>query len=144
MHCEFALDCYKDLPHVRRDVNLNLAEWISWHLKTLDKPSLCLLLTTCWKIWEARNQKLWRNICMNTNDVIMEAKAFLEAWNGVIPDSQRVAMEEMFQNHNEGRGGRRGWEKSASALSTAASAMEESCGGDGFRGELPRDRRLWP
>lgn len=55
-----------------------------------------------------------------------------------------IAMEEMFQNHNEGRGGRGGWEKSASALSTAASAMEESCSGDDFRGELPRDRRLWP
>nr|GME04994.1 uncharacterized protein LOC109155154 [Ipomoea batatas] len=64
---------------------MSMAEWISWHLKILDDDACCLLLTICWKIWGARNQKLWNNIATNPNTIADDANAFLTAWRSFHP-----------------------------------------------------------
>nr|GMC73545.1 Polynucleotidyl transferase, Ribonuclease H fold [Ipomoea batatas] len=70
-------------------VSMNLAEWITWHLNTMNNDSICLLLITCWKIWDSRNQKVWRKFTTSPLTVAEEAKAFLEAWSRVHPHQRR-------------------------------------------------------
>nr|GMD07752.1 Polynucleotidyl transferase, Ribonuclease H fold [Ipomoea batatas]GMD09264.1 Polynucleotidyl transferase, Ribonuclease H fold [Ipomoea batatas]GME05095.1 Polynucleotidyl transferase, Ribonuclease H fold [Ipomoea batatas] len=67
--------------------NVNFADWIAGQMKTLDDYSVCLLLTICWKIWEARNQKLWRNLRTNSRTITEDAISFLHAWRNIHPDS---------------------------------------------------------
>nr|GMC60204.1 putative receptor-like protein kinase [Ipomoea batatas] len=35
------------------------ANWLDYHLPILDKDKACLLLMLCWKVWLARNDKVW-------------------------------------------------------------------------------------
>nr|GMD54193.1 uncharacterized protein LOC109164833 [Ipomoea batatas] len=77
--CQFAKTCLQSIPNILMGVNMNLAEWITWHMSTLDVKSICQLLTSCWKIWEARNNKVWRNLNINPLTAAEEAKTFLEA-----------------------------------------------------------------
>nr|GMD38901.1 uncharacterized protein LOC109191080 [Ipomoea batatas] len=65
--------------------NMGMAEWIAWHMKALDDFSACLLLTICWKIWESRNQKLWRNLSTDPRTTSEEARYFLQAWRCIHP-----------------------------------------------------------
>nr|GMD27960.1 Polynucleotidyl transferase, Ribonuclease H fold [Ipomoea batatas] len=67
--------------------NVNFADWIAGQMKTLDDYSVCLLLTICWKIWEARNQKLWRNLRTDSRTITEYAISFLHAWRNIHPDS---------------------------------------------------------
>nr|GMC87342.1 uncharacterized protein LOC109192286 [Ipomoea batatas] len=92
-NCEFAVNCFKNMPGVSMGTTMNFAAWVTWHLNTLDTDSLCLLLTTCWKIWEARNQKVWRKFISSPITVAEDAKGFLEAWNLVHPQYRRSACQ---------------------------------------------------
>nr|GMC92491.1 uncharacterized protein LOC109148798 [Ipomoea batatas] len=88
--------------------NVNFADWIAGQMKTLDEYSVCLLLTICWKIWEARNQKLWRNLRTDSRTITEDAISFLHAWRNIHPDSciraQLVFVDQGLCQDGHGRG----------------------------------------
>lgn len=95
--CGFAISCLKNIPNILLNVDMSMEEWVSWHIKALDNVSCCLLLTTCWKIWGARNQKLWSNYSSNPSIVVEDAKAFFEAWSSIHTYSPRRNKQKDFE-----------------------------------------------
>nr|GMD08380.1 B3 domain-containing protein REM10-like [Ipomoea batatas] len=95
--CGFAISCLKNFPNILLNVDMSMEEWVSWHIKALDNVSCCLLLTTCWKIWGARNQKLWSNYSSNPSIVVEDAKAFFEAWSSIHTYSPRRNKQKDFE-----------------------------------------------
>nr|GMC46892.1 uncharacterized protein LOC109176682 [Ipomoea batatas] len=75
-----------DNLHIKR-IGCSPVYWIAGQMKTLDDYFVCLLLTICWKIWEAQNQKLWRNIRTDPRTTTEDAISFLHAWRNIHPDS---------------------------------------------------------
>lgn len=80
INCPFAHSCLTRIPNTLLNSDMSLAEWVSWHIKVLDEDSCCLILMVCWKIWEARNQKLWNNIVISPSATFEDARAFLSTW----------------------------------------------------------------
>nr|GMC83251.1 uncharacterized protein LOC109150426 [Ipomoea batatas] len=58
----FAKDVWRisGLPLLSYGVN-SFANWVDLQIKKLDMDSCCLMLTLCWKLWMARNDKVWNN-----------------------------------------------------------------------------------
>nr|GMD68543.1 hypothetical protein Ahy_B01g055624 [Ipomoea batatas] len=51
--------------------------------RLLEDPKCCADIR-CWRIWEARNQKVWNDSTPNCAAVVDGARSFLEAWTRVL------------------------------------------------------------
>nr|GMD94356.1 putative ribonuclease H-like domain, reverse transcriptase zinc-binding domain-containing protein [Ipomoea batatas] len=83
IYCDVARECWRNLSSISLDPNLEMAEWLGKNLVSMETVSICLLLTTCWKLWQIRNNKLWNNLSFQRNTIFAEAAAYLDAWNSV-------------------------------------------------------------
>nr|GMD79625.1 uncharacterized protein LOC109164833 [Ipomoea batatas] len=48
--CDFAITCWATITGIYSSTNLSFAEWVAGNMKSLDQPTFCLVLITCWKI----------------------------------------------------------------------------------------------
>lgn len=81
--CSFTKDCWRKLNILNVNNANQFHNWISNNMKAPDSNLLCLLLVTCWKIWEARNHKVWSNSPPNYVAVVDGARGFLNAWSNM-------------------------------------------------------------
>nr|GMC90173.1 uncharacterized protein LOC109155154 [Ipomoea batatas] len=95
IYCDVARECWRNLTSISLDPNLEMAEWLGKNLDSMETVSICLLLTTCWKLWQIRNNKLWNNLSFQRNTIFAEAAAYLDAWNLV----QRKVVKPCTQSH---------------------------------------------
>nr|GMD20574.1 putative receptor-like protein kinase [Ipomoea batatas] len=81
--CKFAKDCWTMLNcHITSNTG-QFQTWVSDNMQSLDLKNFGLLLVTCWKIWEARNHRVWNNYTPSCAATVEGARGFLEAWSRV-------------------------------------------------------------
>lgn len=54
--------------------------WVKYIFDSMDEQGYLLIVTVCWKFWEARNQKVWNNKIMGHAQIVDEARYFLDDW----------------------------------------------------------------
>nr|GLL44968.1 uncharacterized protein LOC109184133 isoform X1 [Ipomoea trifida] len=84
-------------------------EWMESNFLKFSNSKLCLLISVCWKIWEARNEKLWNHTVVPAHAILGGAQAFLYQWlevncsaNLPIPATDQVIKWEKPPDANTG------------------------------------------
>lgn len=57
--CSVARQCWDLLGNSAYRNCYDFHEWLEGQFKSLHSDQLCLVISVCWKIWEARNEKVW-------------------------------------------------------------------------------------
>nr|GMD12674.1 uncharacterized protein LOC109155154 [Ipomoea batatas] len=81
--CAVALSCWSMINVNIPVICTGFIDWLSFIMNHLDQTSLSLVLVICWKLWTARNHKLWNNQTSNAKQIVEESTAFLDAWKKV-------------------------------------------------------------
>nr|GMD10769.1 uncharacterized protein LOC109155154 [Ipomoea batatas] len=83
IHCDVAKSCWSKINLSPSAPNCRFLEWLELNMELLQVKDLCLLLTTCWKIWQVRNCKVWNNRTAQTGKILEDAACYLEAWTSI-------------------------------------------------------------
>nr|GLL42135.1 uncharacterized protein LOC109155154 [Ipomoea trifida] len=81
--CAVALSCWSMINVNIPVICTGYIDWLSFIMNHLDQTSLSLVLVICWKLWTARNHKLWNNQTSNAKQIVEQSTAFLDAWKKV-------------------------------------------------------------
>nr|GMC64734.1 uncharacterized protein LOC109164833 [Ipomoea batatas] len=79
--CEMARSCYR-VANLRIKVEgfNTFKDWLGHNLSILCIEDQNLLAMLCWAIWEARNQKLWKNITSTPHTIVEGARSLWRNW----------------------------------------------------------------
>nr|GMD13251.1 UPF0481 protein At3g47200-like [Ipomoea batatas] len=83
--CQFAKECWRfsALP-VQTNNFSSFSDWADHHISTLGEEQISLMITICWKIWNARNNKIWNGRTFSSKLVTEEGKFFLSDWRSIV------------------------------------------------------------
>ncbi|XP_019189723.1 PREDICTED: uncharacterized protein LOC109184133 isoform X1 [Ipomoea nil] len=81
--CPLAISCWDHIGCVTHLGRSSLMGWLEINFKSLSANDLCLMITVCWKIWSARNGKIWNHTITPMQAIINEAHVFLFDWQNV-------------------------------------------------------------
>lgn len=76
--CDFAKSVWSlsGLPLITHGFN-SFAQWLDLQVKNMDKDNCCLLLMLCWKMWTARNGKIWNGRLLSPSSIVEGTKRYL-------------------------------------------------------------------
>lgn len=80
VRCPFARQCWDTIGDIDYWNGQTFLEWMESNFLKFSDSKLCLLISVCWKIWEARNEKLWNHTIVLAHAVLGGAQAFLYQW----------------------------------------------------------------
>lgn len=79
--CPFAHQCWqKVIPEVVQEFGGEFEGWLERVLDSVSKDRKVVVLTVCWAIWKARNDKHWNNKQVSLNGLLAPAKLYLSQW----------------------------------------------------------------
>ncbi|CAH9117778.1 unnamed protein product [Cuscuta europaea] len=58
----------------------SMSEWVQFVFDRLSEEKLCVLISTLWRIWKARNDVVWRGDQSNFDQVIAAGAATMHRW----------------------------------------------------------------
>ncbi|XP_019196024.1 PREDICTED: uncharacterized protein LOC109189854 [Ipomoea nil] len=58
-----------------------LLEWLESNFNVLTDNQICFLISICWKIWEARNDKVWNHVITSRQVIINGAQSYINEWH---------------------------------------------------------------
>ncbi|XP_019198405.1 PREDICTED: uncharacterized protein LOC109192286 [Ipomoea nil] len=92
INCSFAKECWdlSGIP-VSTSVFPSFEFWVDHHVAMLDKDQCRLLLLICWRIWLARNNKIWNNKITTSRRLVEATKLFLADWNSALEQASSIA-----------------------------------------------------
>ncbi|XP_031107832.1 uncharacterized protein LOC116012436 [Ipomoea triloba] len=79
--CHLARSCWDTVGNVDYNSSNSLLDWLELNFNTKADNDLCLLISICWKIWEARNEKIWNQKIFNASHICLSAANLLSEWN---------------------------------------------------------------
>nr|GMD88119.1 uncharacterized protein LOC109155154 [Ipomoea batatas] len=63
--------------------NLDITTWLERNMEKLSTDCFGLLLTSCWMIWQERNNKVWNNGPSLPPRILVHAASFLSTWRSL-------------------------------------------------------------
>lgn len=79
--CPFAVKCWSVLNNaIKCETGLNVSQWLENTLVSSNKEHRAEVVTLCWAIWRARNEKVWNKKTSTVNRVMAEANQYLIQW----------------------------------------------------------------
>lgn len=105
LQCEVARACWNNFDGLDVNVDGSFEVWLGSTMAELSEYDMCLLLTTCWSIWGARNQKVWENTTPNHRTILSDAKTYLDAWRDLHCKTKamnKVSRQESWKKPPEG------------------------------------------
>nr|GMD23989.1 uncharacterized protein LOC109191080 [Ipomoea batatas] len=76
------------LPLITSGFN-SFAQWVDLHILKLDVDKCGLLLMLCWKIWTARNDKIWNGKMASPSSLVEGTKCYLADWINIVNMGER-------------------------------------------------------
>nr|GLL19581.1 protein LIKE COV 2-like [Ipomoea trifida] len=76
------------LPLITSGFN-SFAQWVDLHILKLDVDKCGLLLMLCWKIWTARNAKIWNGKMASPSSLVEGTKCYLADWINIVNMGER-------------------------------------------------------
>lgn len=99
--CQFAVQCWQRIiPDVQQEVGSDFYVWLEKVVWSLSQERSAVVVTICWAIWKARNDKHWNKKQVSLNSVIAMAKQYLGQWK----EAQSRSSEALTQSFYAGDG----------------------------------------
>ncbi|KAL8114965.1 hypothetical protein AgCh_021696 [Apium graveolens] len=99
--CPFANQCWQRvIPDVQQEFGRGFEGWLEKVMNSINKDRRVVVVTVCWAIWKARNEKHWNKKQVSLNDLLAPAKIYLNQWQ----ESQGRTTEVLIQLGNPGDG----------------------------------------
>nr|GMD83431.1 uncharacterized protein LOC109167502 [Ipomoea batatas]GMD88129.1 uncharacterized protein LOC109167502 [Ipomoea batatas] len=89
--CPLAKQCWDILGSVNYSSSTTFLEWIDLLFSSKSGHDLCVIISLCWKIWDARNEKIWNNTIISASHICLSATNFLSNWSTVNVDMHATA-----------------------------------------------------
>ncbi|XP_031112245.1 uncharacterized protein LOC116016226 [Ipomoea triloba] len=81
VECDKAKACWNRIGSSLSSVgHTSFSEWIHNVFTVLDKENQSIIIVICWKLWFARNQKVWNNINIPPAIIVETARNYLKDW----------------------------------------------------------------
>lgn len=94
--CQFARQCWRVINiHIQVDHEQSFSEWLEGELRRRVGKDRALVVTVCWAIWRARNEKVWNNKASLVNNVVATSKEFLTQWTAAQGRSTKARLQPM-------------------------------------------------
>jgi len=81
--CDLAKACWNLIGNTSYQSVGTFLDWLELNFNSLDDLNLCKLISICWKIWEARHDKVWNQLIIPPDAVVSGAITFLLEWQTV-------------------------------------------------------------
>lgn len=62
---------------------------------SLNSNELFMMVSVCWKLWEARNEKVWNHSVLSTHAIIRGAQVFLHEWQHANTPTAATSVQEI-------------------------------------------------
>ncbi|XP_031116804.1 uncharacterized protein LOC116020471 [Ipomoea triloba] len=83
IQCPLAKQCWDILGDVNYSSSTTFLEWIVLLFSSKSDHDLCVIISICWKIWDARNEKIWNSTILSASHICHSAKHFYFDWSAV-------------------------------------------------------------
>ncbi|XP_019197196.1 PREDICTED: uncharacterized protein LOC109191080 [Ipomoea nil] len=112
------------LPLITHGFN-SFAQWLDFQFKNLEKGSCCLLLMLCWKLWTARNDKVWNGSLPSPSTLVEGSRRYLANWTNIVREDTATSIAKNSSVHK--------WDKPSSGFyklntDVAVSTLNRSMG----------------
>ncbi|XP_019172068.1 PREDICTED: uncharacterized protein LOC109167502 [Ipomoea nil] len=78
--CPLARNCWDILGGVDYHSDNTFFDWLERIFSSKSDADICLIISICWKLWEARNEKLWNHTILNASFICLSVKNFIFEW----------------------------------------------------------------
>ncbi|KAM6560015.1 hypothetical protein CsatA_029254 [Cannabis sativa] len=79
--CEVVRSCWNRVGiGTNVAMNIDFFDWYVHSLETMDVDHQCTFTMVCWAIWDAKNNLVWNGKLFKEDDVVANAKRFLDQW----------------------------------------------------------------
>nr|GMC47716.1 putative ribonuclease H-like domain, reverse transcriptase zinc-binding domain-containing protein [Ipomoea batatas] len=83
IYCDVAMSCWNNFENIYMENDLDITVWLERNMEKLSTEAFGLLLTTCWMIWQERNNRVWNNAQATSPRLLDHAASFLETWRSL-------------------------------------------------------------
>lgn len=90
--CRFARRCWDLIGNSTYQLASTFLDWLEYNFSNLADRDLCRVISICWKIWDARNEKTWNRVIISAEAVVHGATSFLHEWQTINSTTRRHAM----------------------------------------------------
>ncbi|XP_031106110.1 uncharacterized protein LOC116010736 [Ipomoea triloba] len=87
--CPLARDCWNILGGINYHTSTSTLDWLEQIFTSKSDDDICALISVCWKIWNARNEKIWNHNILPASFICHYAKNYLFEWSTVTTITDR-------------------------------------------------------
>ncbi|XP_074352995.1 uncharacterized protein LOC141692156 [Apium graveolens] len=138
VQCPFASQCWSIMfPSVQVNVSSCFNSWLVTLLSSVNARVQAKIITLCWVIWRARNDRVWNQKSSSANKTVAAARQYLTQWT----ETQCRSFVTPLQPYVEGDGASKWVKHQSNKVKVSVDAIVfEEWGGVGF-GMIARDSR---